>query len=54
MTASFGVTIVIAVWLDLGGLPAQPLLSLAFLLANGDLLWRHFRRERARSAPQNA
>ena len=54
MTASFGVTIVIAVWLDLGGLPALPLLSLAFLLANGDLLWRQFRRERARSAPQNA
>jgi hypothetical protein len=54
MTASFGVTIVIAVWLDLGGLPALPLLSLAFLLANGDLLWRHFRQERARSAPQNA
>jgi hypothetical protein len=54
MTASFGVTIVIAVWLDLGGLPALPLLSLAFLLANGDLLWRHLRRERARSAPQNA
>jgi len=54
MTASFGVTIVLAVWLDLGGLPALPLLSLAFLLANGDLLWRHLRRERARSAPQNA
>jgi hypothetical protein len=43
MTASFGVTIAIAVWLDLGGLPALPLLSLAFLLANGDLLWRRLR-----------
>ena len=54
MTASFGATIVLAVWRDLGGLPALPLLSLAFFLANGDLLWRQFRRERAGSAPQNA
>jgi hypothetical protein len=54
MTASFGVTIVLAVWRDLGGLPALPLLSLAFLLANGDRLWRLFRQERAHSAPQNA
>jgi hypothetical protein len=54
MTASFGVTIAIAVWRDLGGLPALPLLSLAFLAANGDLLWRKLRRERERSAPQNA
>jgi hypothetical protein len=54
MTASFGITIVLAVWLNLGGLPALPLLSLAFLLANGDLLWRQLRRERARSATQNA
>jgi hypothetical protein len=43
MTASFGTTIVLAVWLDLGGLPALPLLSLAFLTANGDLLWRRVR-----------
>jgi len=43
MTASFGTTIVLAVWRDLGGLPALPLLSLAFLAANGDLLWRRVR-----------
>jgi hypothetical protein len=54
MTASFGVTIAIAVWRDLGGLPALPLLSLAFLAANGDLLWRRLRRERGPNAPQNA
>jgi hypothetical protein len=54
MTASFGVTIAIAVWLDLGGLPALPLLSLAFLLANGDLLWRRLRLERERSAARSA
>jgi hypothetical protein len=54
MTASFGVTIAIAVWLDLGGLPALPLLSLGFLLANGDLLWRRLRLERERSAARSA
>ena len=47
MTASFGLTIVLAVWLDLGGLPALPLLSLAFLTANGDLLWRRMRTREA-------
>jgi hypothetical protein len=46
MTASFGVTIALAVWLDLNGLPALPLLSLAFLVANGDLLWTRLRRAR--------
>jgi hypothetical protein len=47
MTGSFGVTMATAVWLDpfdIGGLPALPLLSLAFLTANGDLLWRALRR----------
>jgi hypothetical protein len=43
MAASFGVTIALAVWFDLGGLPALPLLSLAFLSANADLLWRQVR-----------
>jgi hypothetical protein len=47
MTASFGVTLAIAIaWdpFDLGGLPALPLLSLAFMAANADLLWRELRR----------
>ena len=46
MTASFGATMALALWLDpfdLGGLPALPLLSLGFLLANGDLLLRSAR-----------
>jgi hypothetical protein len=46
MTASFGATMALALWLDpfeLGGLPALPLLSLAFLLANGDRLARSLR-----------
>jgi hypothetical protein len=46
MTASFGATIALAVWLNIGGLhglPALPLLSLAFFVANGDLLWNSLR-----------
>jgi hypothetical protein len=44
MTASFGLTIVLTVAFDVVGLPALPLLSLAFLAANADLLWRAVRR----------
>lgn len=46
LTASFGVTMALAVWVDpfdLGGLPALPLLSVAFLAANANLLWRELR-----------
>ena len=43
MTLSFGVTLAAAVWLDVGGLAALPLLSAAFVLANADLLWRSVR-----------
>jgi hypothetical protein len=46
---SFGATIALAVWRDLGGLPALPGLSLAFLLANGDIVVRRFRERRARA-----
>ena len=51
LTASFGITMALAVWVDpfgLGGLPALPLLSLAFLAANADLLWRQLRSHPAR------
>ena len=46
LVASFGATTALAVWLDfagLHGLPALPLLSLGFFLANGDILWRRRR-----------
>ena len=43
LTASFGGTIAIAVALELGGLPALPLLSLGFLAPNADLLWQRIR-----------
>ena len=39
MTLSFGATMALAVYFDLRGLPALPLLSLGFLLPNADLLW---------------
>ena len=46
MLASLAATIALAVWTDpfgIGGLPALPGLSIAFLVANGDLLWRRLR-----------
>ena len=51
MTLSFGATLALSVWLDLNGLPALPLLSLGFLLANGDLIWRKLRRPKAGVRP---
>jgi hypothetical protein len=45
MTTSFGVTIALAVAVQLGGLPALPLLSLGFLAPNADLLWKKLRVE---------
>lgn len=50
LTASFGITMSLAVWVDpfgLGGLPALPFLSLAFLAPNADLLWRDLRSQPA-------
>ena len=49
MTTSFGVTLLLTLWLDpfgLGGLPALPLLSVAFLAANADVLWAELRDRR--------
>jgi hypothetical protein len=43
LVASFGATIAIAVAWNKPGLPALPLLSVGFVLANGDLLWRRLR-----------
>jgi hypothetical protein len=44
---SFSAILPLAAWRDLSGLPALPFLSGAFLLANGDLLWRAVRRRSA-------
>jgi hypothetical protein len=45
LVASFGATIALAVELGLSGLPALPLLSVAFLVPNADLLWTRLRSE---------
>ena len=44
MTYMYGLTIVIANAAEVGGLPALPFLSAAFIAANPDLLWRAIRR----------
>jgi hypothetical protein len=46
MAISFGATMALAVAFDVPGLPALPLLSLAFLAPNADLLWRRLKVER--------
>jgi len=46
-TASFGATLAITAFTDVSGLPALPLLSAGFVLANADLLWRRLSRRRA-------
>jgi hypothetical protein len=43
MVASFGATLAGTVYLRFAGLPALPLLSAGFLIANADLLWRSLR-----------
>lgn len=43
MALSFGTTLALAVFFDVAGLPALPLLSVAFVLVNADLLWRELR-----------
>jgi hypothetical protein len=50
MALSFGTTLALAVAFDVSGLPALPLLSLAFVLANADLIWRAYRDRSARSS----
>jgi hypothetical protein len=46
MAASFGLTLAGTYFLVVDGLPALPLLAIAFLLANADLLWRQWRTKR--------
>jgi hypothetical protein len=46
LVTGLGITIVVATWWDVGGLPALPALSLGFLVPNADLLWRRLRSRR--------
>jgi hypothetical protein len=48
MTLSFGSTLALAVGLEVAGLPALPLLSAAFVVVNGDLIWRAYKEGSAR------
>jgi hypothetical protein len=49
MALSFGLTLAGTYFLDVDGLPALPLLAIAFLLPNSDMLWRAFRERRVRT-----
>ena len=51
MSLSFAATLALAVAFEISGLPALPLLSAAFLLANGDLIWRQMRADRTGEPP---
>ena len=53
MALSFGTTTALAAWTN-RALPATPLLSIAFLLANADLLWRRLRASGTRSERESA
>jgi hypothetical protein len=46
LTLGLALTMVIATWADVSGLPALPGISLGFLLPNADLLWRRLRGRR--------
>jgi hypothetical protein len=45
MMLSFGTTLALAVAFDVSGLPALPLLSMAFVAVNADLIWAAWREQ---------
>jgi hypothetical protein len=49
LSLSFGATMSLAIWWQLNGLPALPLLAVGFLGPNADLLWRRLRAARAQA-----
>jgi hypothetical protein len=51
MALSFGTTLALAVWTDVTGLPALPLLSAGFVLVNADLIWKALRHRRDEPDP---
>ncbi len=57
LVASFGLTMALAIYVDpfgIGGLPALPLLCVAFLAPNADLIWRALRRPAEPAASSEA
>jgi hypothetical protein len=51
LALSFGATMALAIWWEVGGLPALPLLALGFLVPNADLLWRRLHSSKTEQAP---
>jgi len=51
LVAGLSLTMILATWWDVSGLPALPGIALGFLIPNADLLWHRLRPARARSAP---
>jgi hypothetical protein len=51
MALSFGTTLALAVWTDVTGLPALPLLSAGFVLVNAGLIWKALRDRRDEPDP---
>ena len=51
LVLGLSLTIVLATWWDVGGLPALPALSVGFLVPNADILWARLRAQ-ARDAAQ--
>jgi hypothetical protein len=51
MALSFGTTLALAVWTDVTGLPALPLLSAGFVIVNADLIWKALRDRREKPDP---
>ena len=54
MTGMYALTVVVANAADVGGLPALPFLSVGFLLANADLIWRDVRKLRTKQEEPSA
>ena len=52
MALSFGATLALAVYGDVDGLPALPLLCLAFLGVNADLLLKRYKERREAASTQ--
>jgi hypothetical protein len=54
LVAGLSLTIVLATWWDVDGLPALPGLSLGFLVPNADLLWKRRRAREGRAVSDTA
>ena len=51
LLVGLGLTMILATWWTVTGLPALPGIALGFLVPNADLLWRRLREERSLAPP---